>query len=222
MRNACRINNDGSVSILLNLKDGGTVEAVVTAADYEAYAEPFGGTWIAFKHPRTGHLYARGGRWHNPDTGAFEQPMLHRLIAKPGKGEITAHINHNTLDCRPENMVNIPIGADIEDYINDIAIVIPPATPDNTNMQLVVTEGPKGNVVIKHEPVKDAIEPVKGVSFHKTKEKWEASPFYEGTRYRLGYWPRDQLAEANAAVTELRDIGPEAYFEKHPKKKGRK
>lgn len=215
MKNACRINDDGTVSILLNLKDGSTLEALVTAADYEKYAEPFGGTWIAVKHQRTKKYYCRGGRWHNPDTGLFEQPMLHRLIAKPEKGEITAHIDHNTLDCRPENMLNIPIGEDINNLVKHLGNFERAA--EKEQQQLESSAQPQPSLAkVEH------ITPVKGVSFHKGKGKWEASPFYEGTRYRLGYWIAEQLEEANAAVTELREIGPEAYFEKHPKKKGRK
>lgn len=213
MKNACRINDDGTVSILLNLKDGSTLEALVTAEDYEKYAEPFGGTWIAVKHQRTKKYYCRGGRYHNTETGLFEQPMLHRLIAKPEKGEITVHINHNTLDCTPENMINIPIGADVAEYLTK-SVAVAAAQPVMEKYEPVYK-------VDYLQPVGEDLQPVKGVSLHKVKDKWEASPFYEGTRYRLGYWSRDQLAAANAAVTELREIGPEAYFEKHPKK-GRK
>lgn len=200
MRNACRFNDDGSVSILLNKRGGGTFEAIVTREHYEKYAEPFEGTWTAYKHPRTGKYYARG-TYKNTATGEYKQPMLHRLIMNPTKGDITAHLNKDTLDCRPENMRNVPIGTDIDKLIESETQLEPP-------------------VIIEVEAVVEVPEvtPVKGVSFHKGKGKWETSAYHEKVRYRLGYWPPDKLEEANAAVTEFREIGPEEYFKRHPKK----
>lgn len=215
MKNACRINDDGSVSILLNLKGGDNLEAIVTKEHYEKYAEPFGGTWIPYKHPRTGKYYARGARWRNPKTGDYEQPMLHRLIMKPGKGDITAHKDHNTLNCLPSNMINIPIGADLDTYLAGETII------SEVPVQITVAPGPKGEAIIEETPIQEDLNPLKGVSLHKVKQRWEVSPFYEGKRYRLGYWDKDDLAGANNAVQEFREIGPDQYFINHPKKKGR-
>jgi rubrerythrin len=304
MRNACKINSDGSVSILLNVKGGETLEAIVTKEHYDLYAEPFAGTWTAYKHQRTGKYYARG-TYRNPETDKVDQPMLHRLIMNQANGNIVGHLDHNTLNCLPKNMVYMAIGADLQAIIEElqeredhaveaayqeaeakkledakVVSITPPATPENVDIQLPIALGTENQGVeidyldtkayqeelaaaevedrrlngpgtedydglpyacitcgqimytagnngkcdacIAKEQQAEAgdLQPVKGVSFHKIKKRWETGPTYEKVRYRLGYWPPEELAAANAAVTEFRAIGPEAYFIKYPKKGG--
>jgi len=282
MKNACRINDNGTVSILLNCKDGDVLEAIVTKEAYDKYAEPFAGTWTAYKHQRTGKRYARG--WYrNPETGHNDQPMLHREIMNPGKGEIVGHVDDNTLNCVPSNMVYMKIGADLQtivaelqnredqeveakyqeelaaaaaveaakvDYLDTEAYqeelraaevedrrLNGPGTEDYDGLpyacvtcgQIMYVAGIDGKCdacitkeKLEAEAVKDDdLQPVKGVSFHKLKKRWETGPTYEKVRYRLGYWAPEELAAANAAVTEFREIGPEAYFKKYPRKGGK-
>lgn len=209
MKNACRINHDGTVSILLNLKAGGNLEAVVSELDYESYAEPFSGSWAAYKHPRTGKYYARGN-YKDPNTGEVSQPMLHRLIGNPYKGQITAHIDGNTLNCTRANMINIPIGADIKEFIVEKQ---PPAkkleTVDDCLSALATGEPEDLPDVL--EELKQAGLIDKGVSYHKHKRRWEVSAFHDGVRHRLGYWQTEDLYKANDAVNFFRAQGPEAF-----------
>lgn len=277
MKNACKFNSNGTVSILLNCKDGSVLEAIITKEHYEKYAEPFAGVWTAYKHQRTGKRYTRG--WYrNPETGHNDQPMLHRQIMNPGKGEIIAHLDHNTLNCVPSNMILMPIGADLQTIIEELqdredqaaeakyqeelaAAAVEaakvdyldteayqeelkaaevedrrlngPGTEDYDGLpyacvtcgQIMYTAGNDGKcdacIAVEQKAKAGDLQPVKGVSFHKNKKKWETGPFYEGKRYRLGYWPPEELAAANAAVEEFRELGPEAYLIKYPKKGGK-
>lgn len=208
MKNACRINHDGTVSILLNLKAGGNLEAVVSELDYESYAEPFSGAWAAYKHPRTGKYYARGN-YRDPSTGEVSQPMLHRLIGNPYKGQITAHIDGNTLNCVRDNMINIPIGADIKEFIIEKPAVKKSDDVGDYLRALATTEAENLPDIL--EELKQAGLIDKGVSFHKHKRRWEVSAFHDGVRHRLGYWPTEELYTANDAVNFFRLRGPEAF-----------
>lgn len=232
MKNACKINDDGTVSILLNLRTGENLAVLISKTDYENYAEPFGGTWTAYQHQRTKKFYARG-TYHNKETKRLEQPMLHRLIMKPSKGEITAHKDLDTLNCLRENMINLPIGTNIgeitaieqatkrEEKREALELKQLEATEkDNIDdaKQITLTPGPTGEAVIGEEPVDTNLQPLKGVSFHKVKHRWEVSLSHEGTRYRLGYWPPEELRLANNAVTKFKELGPVEYYKLYPKK----
>lgn len=223
MKNACRINKDGTVSILLDRENGKTLEVLVTKEDYEKHAEPFMGRWTVYTHQRTGKIYARG--YYLNEQGKREQPMLHKLIMNPGAGEITAHIDGNTLNCLPSNMLNMPIGADLQAILDQrkaLEAILGDDTQDYSNKphicnecgQVMYLEGIDGKCDAYR--LKE-VKPVKGVSFHKGKKKWEAKATWEGRRYNLGYFKEDQLEAANEAVAEFIILGPEEYYKKHPK-----
>ena len=198
MTNDYRIVGDKAY-ITLAAKRGieGTYEVIIDACDLPV-AQSITGAWFLFIHQRTGKYYARGNDYVDQK---LKQPMLHRLIAKPVNGQIVTHIDGNTLNCTRANMINVAIGTK-EDKLQEL---------------LAARREAEAEIKIAVEPVVDIV-PLKGVSLHKVKNKYEVSPFYEGKRYRLGYWPPDQLAEANRRVTEFRNIGPIKYFEKYPKR----
>lgn len=203
----------GSLAVIFLTHRGGNVETVTVDAQDLKVAQEFKGHFYPFKHPRTGKLYARG-YYKDPVTKKVQQPLLHRLIMNPQRGENTAHVDGNTTNCTRANMRNVEIGVDIKDLVEketrtqeEVKVVTPPATPSH--------------VEVKVQLAADDQEPLKGVSLHKVKQRWEVSPFFEGKRHRLGYFDKDDLAGANAAVTEFRDVGPEEYYRRHPKKGGK-
>lgn len=164
-------------------------------------AQAITGDWYLYKHQRTGKYYARG---NDKSSGKLKQPLLHRVIMQPARGQNTQHVDGNTLNCVRETMVNAAIGVDVTaavceakaDDVVGVAKVEPSVTPSV----------PAGELA-----------PLKGVSLHKVKGRWEVSPFYDGKRHRLGYWDKEDLAGANAAVTEFRELGPIEYFKRYPK-----
>lgn len=153
--------------------------------------QAFSGTWGQSIHQKTGELYIRGSYCEDRKR---VQPVLARYIANPGPRENTRHLDNDPLNCLECNLVNAPIG------VHDIRDMTPISPPEKKPMQLF----------IQQEPLK----PLKGVSFHKVKHKWEVKPYYQGKRYNLGYWPECQLKEANEAAEYLREYGPEAYNKK--------
>ena len=176
-------------------------QEVVIPLDCLELAHGISGDWYLYKHQRTGKYYARG---NDKSSGKLKQPLLHRLIMQPAKGQNTQHVDGNTLNCLRENMVNAAIG-------KDVATALMEAKDD-----AAVNEALSA-LHVEHKPPTDDQVPLKGVSLHKVKLRWEVSPFYEGKRYRLGYWDRDDLAGANAAVTLFRELGPLEYFKRYPK-----
>lgn len=220
MNNTYGIRPDGRIEILLTHKDPGRQQAVIIDAQDLEVVQNFKGHFYPFKHPRTGKLYARG-YYYDPETKKAQQPLLHRLIAGPTRGQNTTPLDGNTLDCTRKNLRNLAIGQNIQDVVvqeatfseglvdvvkdgevkvaaaADLATVEPEILPDILNN------------------LKDAGLIEKGVSFHKVKRRWEVSAFHEGKRHRLGYWDPGDLQQANTAVLFFREQGPEAFNHKY-------
>ncbi|HWT74554.1 MAG TPA: hypothetical protein VN258_07520 [Mobilitalea sp.] len=150
-------------------------------------AKEYPGTWSQYIHQRTGKVYIRGNHSQRRDS----QPILSRYIANPKKGQNTRHLDGNSLNCLECNLVNADIG--IRD-ISDLEPIGPAPIEDYS------------------EPKQET--PLRGVSWHKVKKRWEVKPTYEGKRYTLGFWPENMLREANEAITYFREHGPEAYAAK--------
>lgn len=97
----------GSLNVKLDIKDLDLVKS-------------WPGTWFSFVHPRTGQLYIRAtahrvaGKIVSVPGFTQKQPLLHRVIAKPERGQNTVFKDGNTLNLRRENLVNLRIG---ETYI---------------------------------------------------------------------------------------------------------
>jgi len=102
----------GQYSIVMADKAGTHIFVEVDAEGLKV-ASAFKGHWYPFKHQRSGKLYARG-YYQNPETKKLEQPLLHRLIGNPIKGENTAHIDGDTLNCVASNLRNVAIGVDLK------------------------------------------------------------------------------------------------------------
>lgn len=207
----------GKAFIELTHKDGGQEVVVIDAQDLPI-AQGSKGHFYPYKHQRTGATYARG-YYRDPVTKKVAQPMLHRLIMNPQKGENTAHLNGDTLNSTRANMRNVAIGVDIKELLAKETQAQVEVIGGHA-VHLIPTEG--GVEIINPWDGSEGLipldqEPLKGVSLHKVKQRWEVSPFYEGKRYRLGYFDKDNLAGANRAVTLFRELGPEEYFKRYPK-----
>lgn len=102
--------------IYLPKNDGGKA---ITAVDIDDLVEinKYPGSWHLFEHGPTGHTYVRG--WNGSDK---PEPLLHRYIMEPERGQNTSHVNGNGLDNRRKNLANVPIGktAREENSVKDI------------------------------------------------------------------------------------------------------
>lgn len=74
------------------------------------------GTWFGFVHPKTGIINIRATA-HKVDGKAInvpgfeqKQPLLHRVIAKPEKGQNTVFKDGDSLNLTRANLVNLRIG----------------------------------------------------------------------------------------------------------------
>lgn len=93
----------------------GSVEVKLDAKDLEI-AKAWPGTWFSFVHPRNGRLYIRAtahkvaGKAVSVPGFEQKQPLLHRVIAKPDRGQNTIFKDGNSLNLTRDNLVNLPIG----------------------------------------------------------------------------------------------------------------
>lgn len=93
----------GSLNVKLDIKDLDLVKS-------------WPGTWFSFVHQRTGQIYIRAtahriaGKPVAVPGFSQKQPLLHRAIAKPERGQNTVFKDGNTLNLRRENLVNLRIG----------------------------------------------------------------------------------------------------------------
>jgi len=226
MNNRYEVKGD-KACIFLTHKDGRQEVVTIDAQDLHI-AQEFKGHWYPFRHPRTGKIYARG-YYRDPKTKKVQQPLLHRLIMNPTRGQNTGHIDGDTLNCTRGNMINVPIGVNIKDVIKKTPIecksceeaqacdyqIVDICTQQGKNeLEILSTIEPKALVNVLNN-LKEAGSIEKGVSFHKTKRRWEVSAYHEGKRYRLGYWDPGELQQANEAVLFFRANGPEAFNHKY-------
>lgn len=95
--------------------DFGNIEVQIDPKDLEI-AKAWPGTWFCFIHPKTGQPYIRAtavkekGKIVSVPGFEQKQPLLHRLIAKPEKGQNTIFKDGNPLNVTRENLVNVAIG----------------------------------------------------------------------------------------------------------------
>lgn len=93
----------------------GSVEVYLDAKDMEL-VKAWPGTWFSFVHKRNGKLYIRATAHREEgkpvDVPGFEQkqPLLHRVIAKPERGQNTIFKDGNSLNLTRDNLINLPIG----------------------------------------------------------------------------------------------------------------
>ncbi len=80
------------------------------------FVKSWPGTWFSFIHQRTGQIYIRAtahkvaGKAVNVPGFTQKQPLLHRVIAKPERGQNTVFKDGDTLNLRRDNLVNLRIG----------------------------------------------------------------------------------------------------------------
>lgn len=109
----------------------GSVEVILDAKDMDL-VRSWPGTWFSFLHKRNGRLYVRGTphrvKGKPVDVPGFEQrqPLLHRVIAKPKRGENTVFKDGNHLNLKRDNLVNLPIG--------EIYVPVEPTGPEYADM----------------------------------------------------------------------------------------
>ena len=93
----------------------GSVEVHLDAKDMPL-VQSWPGTWFSFIHKRNGRLYVRAtahkvkGKAVNVPGFEQKQPLLHRVIAKPERGENTVFKDGDCLNLTRDNLVNLPIG----------------------------------------------------------------------------------------------------------------
>lgn len=234
MENDYKVNGEVAVIILRHKKKDWREDVVLIDAVELPKLLEFKGRFHPYVHPRTGKLYARG-YYKDPVTKKISQPLLHRLIMEPTRGQNTMHINEDTLLCTRFNMRNVIIGTSQQDLMDliqaeqeSLRVLEETASPtagEVENETFLVHETTtagvwlpdlanlsEGGLKIALDELKAAGKIEKGVSFHKQKRRWEVSAFHEGVRHRLGYWPPVDLERANKAVKLFRDVGPVDYF----------
>lgn len=99
----------------------GYLEVLVDVEDLE-YIKSFPGSWYGFVHPSNDLIYIRGTAQKKPVPGySQKQPLLHRVLSKPKRGENTAFKDGDSLNCRRDNLINLPIGQVYKPPENDPA-----------------------------------------------------------------------------------------------------
>lgn len=89
---------------------GGYMEVVIDAADLEL-VKSYPGSWYGFRHKYNDKIYTRGSKRTTVPIGfSSKQPLLHRVIANPTRGQNTVFKDGNSFNCRRSNLVNVPIG----------------------------------------------------------------------------------------------------------------
>jgi hypothetical protein len=88
----------------------GYLEVKIDVADLER-VKVWPGSWYGFVKKSNGLLYIRAAKTVNLAEGFTQkQPLLHRFIAAPGKGENTCFKDGDSLNCTRANLVNLRIG----------------------------------------------------------------------------------------------------------------
>lgn len=90
----------------------GSVEVKLDAVDMDL-VKSWPGTWFSFIHKSNGQLYIRatahrvGGKVVNVPGFEQKQPLLHRVISKPERGQNTIFKDGNSLNLTRDNLINL-------------------------------------------------------------------------------------------------------------------
>lgn len=88
----------------------GYLEVKVDVDDLELI-KAWPGSWYGFVHKTSGFINFRGTAVKGPTPGySQKQPLLHRIIAKPTKGQNTHFKDGDSLNCTRSNLTNLRIG----------------------------------------------------------------------------------------------------------------
>lgn len=102
MKNRYQVKGKYTV-IYLPRADGSEASTVIDTEDLPK-VNKFPGSWHLFEHTELDRYYVRG--WDQEGN----EPLLHRYIMEPKRGQNTSHVNGNGLDNRKKNLCNVPIG----------------------------------------------------------------------------------------------------------------
>ena len=88
----------------------GYLEVRLDVADLET-AKAWPGSWYGVNNKRDNAIYIRATKTTQPTPGYTQkQPFLHRVIARPSRGEVTQFKDGDSLNLQRRNLVNMPIG----------------------------------------------------------------------------------------------------------------
>ncbi len=92
----------------------GYLEVKVDVDDLE-HIKAWPGSWYGFVHKTSGLINIRGSKV-KADTPGYtqKQPLLHRIVSNPTKGENVHFKDGDSLNCTRDNLVNIRIGETYE------------------------------------------------------------------------------------------------------------
>lgn len=97
----------------------GSVEVKLDAADMDL-VKSWPGTWFSFIHKSNGQLYIRatahrvGGKVVNVPGFEQKQPLLHRVISKPERGQNTIFKDGNSLNLTRDTHVRVAVTNDTQ------------------------------------------------------------------------------------------------------------
>jgi hypothetical protein len=223
------------VEIYIDSKKYGTHVAIIDYDDYEK-VKALPGTWCLFEskgtqYARMSYIDEKGNRKQpllhkyigGPNTKIVNSNGLdcrrYNLIdtdegKKPIPGQQKIEPNGAIIEItddkgRTEKINAVEVHIELVDNFTPAVSKLAEIAKNNSgsiNLKNAVVHVPAKPTAVE-EP-EGPITPVRGVSWHKLKEKYEASAYWEGKRYRLGYYEAYELELANAAVTEFREKGP--------------
>lgn len=88
----------------------GYLEVKVSVDDLE-HIKAWPGSWYGFVHKSSGLINIRASKLKATVPGYLQrQPLLHRIVSMPSKGEITHFKDGDSLNCTRQNLVNLKIG----------------------------------------------------------------------------------------------------------------
>lgn len=105
-------------------EDGGFIEATIDTADLDLISS-YPGSWYSFRHKHNEKIYVRGSKQLKIPPGfTSTQPLLHRAISCPTRGENVAFADGNTYNCCRDNLVNLPIGQAYKPHLDPLHLPV--------------------------------------------------------------------------------------------------
>jgi hypothetical protein len=105
---------DDKVRISVNARFYDDVDVFISTIDL-LLVEGVNGKLTQFFH-RTDKLYVM---CNSVNHGRRQQTLLHHLLLKPDSGNYVAFIDGNTLNCCRDNLIEVPRGVNLKDWIEE-------------------------------------------------------------------------------------------------------
>jgi hypothetical protein len=175
---------------------------------------------------KQGRLLARSGK-------ASGQKFLHKQIVEIPKGSTLVWKDGNTLNCQRNNLQLVDREGNVTElqpqkvtepeYKRHEAREVLKQAHEEVATDYEALEGkhlgdPEKKTGSYAEHPERRTSPVKGVYFHKASQRWNASAFWQGKRYSLGYFNFQEDAELEIKI--FRSAGPESPALKRNQPKG--